>query len=91
MNKTELYDHACGVVNFFESKAFTSSKLDEPDIVFQLADATNEYFATDDGKADLVAFFKRNIGRPDIEESLIEYTVEQFKRLIEDGYKLECM
>lgn len=91
MNKTELYDHACGVVNFFESKAFKSSKLDEPDIVFQLADATNEYFATDDGKADLTAFLQRKINRSDIEESLIEYTVEQFKRLIEDGYKLECM
>lgn len=91
MNKTGLYDHACGVVNFFESKAFKSSNLGEPDIVFQLADATNEYFATDDGKADLTAFFKRKINRSDMEESLIEYTVEQFNRLIEDGYKLECM
>ena len=91
MNKTELYDHACGVVSFFESKEFKSSNLGEPDIVFQLADATNEYFATDEGKADLVAFFKRKINRSDIEGSLIEYTVEQFKRLIEDGYKLECM
>lgn len=91
MNKTKLYDHACGVVNFFESKVFKSSKLGEPNIAFQLADATNEYFSTDEGKADLVAYFKREINRADIEESLIEYAVEQFKRLIENGYKLECV
>lgn len=101
-NKTKIYDYACGVVNANEVIKFESwepvfhfhtggvrpSLVDECE--YQLADATNEYFATDEGKADLLLMVQEKINLNDTKESLIDHVVKEFTKLINDGYTMEA-
>ena len=90
-DKTKIYDYACGVVNFNEVIKFNQMvgfiSVDECE--YQLADATNEYFATDEGKADLLLLMQGKINLNDIKESLITHVVSEFTKLINDGYTME--
>lgn len=88
-DKTKIYDYACGVVNFDETVNFKPISTLDCAINYKLADATNEYFATDEGKADLLLLMQGKINLNDIKESLITHVVSEFTKLINDGYTME--
>lgn len=89
-DKTKIYDYACGVVNFDEVIKFKKvSENYETRLGYKLADATNEYFATDEGKADLLLLVQGKINLNDIKESLITHVVKEFTKLINNGYTME--
>lgn len=90
-DKTKIYDYACGVVNSDKPIVFNDMvgfiRVDT--IEYKLADATNEYFETDEGKADLLLLVQGKINLNDIKESLIEHVAKEFTKLINGGYKME--
>lgn len=89
-DKTKIYDYACGVVNFDEVIKFEKEhELWSEILKYKIADATNEYFATDEGKADLLLLVQGKINLNDIKESLITHVVKEFIKLINDGYIME--
>lgn len=90
-DKTKIYDYAYGVVNSDESIVLndTIGFIRVDTIEYKLADATNEYFATDEGKADLLLLVQGKINLNDIKESLIDHVVKEFTKLINDGYTME--
>lgn len=90
-NKTKIYDYACGVVNFDEIIKFNQMVgfISVGECEYSLADATNEYFATDEGKADLLLLVRGKINLNDIKESLITHVVSEFNKLINAGYTME--
>ena len=89
-DETKIYDYACGVANANEVIKFTRHTENYDEIEwYKLADATNEYFATDEGKADLLLLVQGKLNLNDIKESLITHVVKEFTKLINDGYTME--
>lgn len=100
--KNKIYDYACGVVNFDEvikferwlpvyhsyTGEYICPSLDD-ECEYKLADATNEYFTTDEGKADLLLLVQGKLNLNEIKESLITHVIKEFTKLINDGYTME--
>lgn len=90
-NKNKIYDCAYDVVNSDKPIVFNDivGFIRVDTIEYKLADATNEYFATDEGKADLLLLVQGKINLNDIKEPLKDHVVKEFTKLINDGYTME--